>query len=64
MGSDKERYSIKLEVTFDCDPKSQNGEIYEYEITRNTDSSNNLSYFIGHKQGVALLLNDLDNELK
>lgn len=64
VGSDKERYSIKLEVTFDCDPKKSEWGPYEYKITRNTDSSNNLSYFIGHKQGVVSLLDDLDSAIK
>jgi len=64
VGSDKERYAIKLEVTFDGDPKKQEWGIYEYEITRNTNFSNNLSYFVGHETDVTSLLNDLDRAIK
>lgn len=64
VGSDKERYNIKLEVTFDGDPKKQEWGISEYEITRNTDSSSNLSYFVGHESDVTSLLNDLDSAIK
>ena len=64
VGSDKERYSIKLEVTFDCDPKKPEWEIREYEITRNTNSSDNLSYFIGYEPDITSLLNDLDSAIK
>lgn len=66
VGSDKERYGIKLEVTFDCDPKKMEWGICEYKIKRNcvTDSSDKLSYFTGHDSGVAPLLIDLDSALK
>lgn len=64
VGSDNERYNIKLEVTFDGDPKKQEWGISEYEITRNTNFSNNLSYFVGHEADVTSLLNDLDRAIK
>lgn len=64
IGSDKERYNIKFEVTFDCDPKKPEWGICEYKIMRNTDSSDNLSYFTGHDSGVTSLLIDLDSALK
>lgn len=64
VGSDKERYSIKLEVTFDFDPKKPEWGMREYEITRNTNSSDNLSYFIGYEPDVTSLLNDLDSAIK
>ena len=64
VGSDKERYNIKLEVTFDGDPKKQEWGISEYEIIRNTGSSSNLSYFVGHESDVTSLLNDLDRAIK
>lgn len=64
VGSDKERYNIKLEVTFDGDPKKQEWGISEYEIIRNTGPSNNLSYFVGHEADVSSLLNDLGGAIK
>lgn len=64
VGSDKERYSIKLKVTFDCDPEKPEWGICEYKITRNTDSSDNLSYFKGHDSNVTPLLIDLDTAIK
>ena len=64
VGSDKERYNIKLEVTFDGDPKKQEWGISEYEIIRNINSSNNLSYFVGHESDVSSLLNDLGSAIK
>lgn len=64
VGSDNKRYSIKLEVTFDCDPKKPEWEMREYEITRNAKLSDNLSYFIGHEPDVTSLLNDLDSAIK
>ena len=64
VGSNKERYSIKLKVTFDCDPEKSEWGICEYKITRNTDSSDNLSYFKGHDSSVTPLLIDLDTAIK
>lgn len=64
VGSDKERYNIKLKVTFDCDPGKPKWEICEYKITRNTDLSDNLSYFIGQKSNVTSVLTDLDSAIK
>lgn len=59
VGSDKDRYSIKLKITFECKPEEPVWEICEYKITRNTSSSDNLSYFTGHDSHVPVLLIDL-----
>lgn len=64
VGSDKERYSIKLKVTFDCDPEKPEWGICEYKITRNTDSSDNLSYFKELDPSITTLLIDLDSAIK
>lgn len=64
VSSDEERYSIKLEVTFDCDPEKSEWGICEYKITRNTDSSDNLSYFKELEPSITSLLIDLDSAIK